>query len=63
MNCKLERLVGLPPVLDVCCGPRMMWVNKHDPRAVYFDKRDEDFPIEPNAAYPNGTTLKVRPDV
>jgi SAM-dependent methyltransferase len=59
----IDALVGLPPVLDVCCGPRMMWINKHDPRAVYFDKRDEDFPIEPNAAYPNGTTLKVRPDV
>ena len=54
---------SLPPVLDACCGPRMMWVNKQDPRAIYFDKRSVDYEIKPNAAYPNGTTLKIRPDV
>ena len=32
---------GLPPVLDMCCGPRMMWFDKHDHRAVYIDKRRE----------------------
>ena len=41
----------------------MMWVNKKDPRAIYYDRRNEDYEIKPNAAYPNGTTLKVRPDV
>jgi len=41
----------------------MMWVNKQDPRAIYFDKRSVDYEIKPNAAYPNGTTLKIRPDV
>lgn len=54
---------GLPPVLDACCGPRMMWVNKQDPRAIYFDRRDEDYEITPNAAYPKGTTLRIRPDI
>lgn len=52
-----------PPVLDACCGPRMMWINKHDARAIYFDRRDEDCEIKPNAAYPNGGTLRIRPDV
>lgn len=25
---------ALPPVLDACCGSRMMWFNKSDPRAM-----------------------------
>lgn len=29
-------------ILDLCCGPRMMWVNKHNPNAVYVDCRDLD---------------------
>ena len=32
-----------PPVLDACCGRRMFWFNKHDPRAVYVDKRQESY--------------------
>ena len=31
----------LPPVLDMCCGPRMMWFDKHNPAAVYIDNRRE----------------------
>ena len=26
-------------VLDVCCGSRMMWIDKHHPDALYVDKR------------------------
>ena len=28
-------------VLDMCCGPRMMWFDKADPRAVFLDRRRE----------------------
>ena len=28
-------------VLDVCCGPRGMWFDKNDSRALYLDKRKE----------------------
>lgn len=31
----------LPDVLDACCGPRMMWFDKADPRALFVDKRRE----------------------
>ena len=34
---------AFPPVLDACCGARMFWFNKRDPRAVYVDKRRETF--------------------
>ena len=30
-----------PRVLDMCCGPRMMWFDKGDPRAVFIDRRQE----------------------
>lgn len=38
----MDPVVGLPPVLDACCGPRMMWFDKHDYRAIYVDVRAED---------------------
>ena len=34
---------NLPPVLDACCGTRMMWFNKKNPNALYIDKRRETF--------------------
>lgn len=30
-----------PPVLDMCCGPRMMWFDKDDERCLYVDNRRE----------------------
>jgi hypothetical protein len=37
----VERLVMLPPVLDVCCGGRMMWFNPADDRGMFVDIRKE----------------------
>ena len=34
-------LLGFPAVLDVCCGPRMMWFDKRDKRALFVDKRKQ----------------------
>lgn len=31
----------LPSVLDACCGSRMFWFDKADPRALFVDKRRE----------------------
>lgn len=30
-------------ILDVTCGSRTIWFNKHHPAAVYCDKRQEQF--------------------
>ena len=30
-----------PRVLDMCCGPRMMWFDKGNPVATFVDKRAE----------------------
>jgi len=47
-----------PPVLDACCSARMMWFDKKDSRALFFDKRCEDFGMQKN-----GRVLIVEPDV
>ena len=47
-------------VLDVCCGPRGMWFDKHDDRALYLDKRCE----EHSNKYPSGEKrLSISPDI
>ena len=42
------RLIGsaFPPVLDPCCGTRMFWFDKADGRALFVDKRREQWRIE-----------------
>jgi len=43
-------------VLDACCGSRMFWLDRQDPRAVFMDIRDEEHVLC------DGRTLKVAPD-
>lgn len=45
------------PILDACCGSRMMWFDKKNPLVLYADIRNED--IEQR----DGTMLHIRPDV
>ena len=46
-------------VLDVCCGPRGMWFNKHDERCLYLDRRNEVHHL----SYPSGNyTERIEPD-
>ncbi|WP_182050462.1 class I SAM-dependent methyltransferase [Changpingibacter yushuensis] len=46
-----------PPVLDPCCGSRMMWFDKSDDRAIFGDIRDEQVRID------DGRVLSVHPDM
>lgn len=43
-------------ILDVCCGPRMMWFDKNHPNALYMDIRKEKF------VACDGRTIEVNPD-
>lgn len=55
----LHELV-LPPVLDVCCGPRGMWFDKSDERALFVDRRSETHEM----SYPSGYYKEeIHPDV
>lgn len=44
-------------ILDVCCGPRMSWFNKHHPDAIYMDIRKDEF------IACDGRHIKVDPDL
>lgn len=51
-------------VLDACCGSRMMWFDKTDPRAVFGDQRSEVLTVTDNSrGNVSGTrTLRIEPD-
>lgn len=47
-------------VLDVCCGPKGMWFDKHDARALFLDKRSETHQND----YPSGyKEMSIIPDI
>jgi hypothetical protein len=45
------------PILDMCCGSRMFWLNKTDPRTVFSDARSESHILC------DGRTLHIAPDI
>jgi SAM-dependent methyltransferase len=46
-------------IIDVCCGPKGMWFDKNDERAIFLDKRKETH-VD---VYPCGTkTNIINPD-
>ena len=59
----LDRPV-MQPILDVCCGTRMMWFEKKHPAAVYGDIRREVITVKDTSHRPDGTrTLRIEPDI
>ena len=53
----------LKPAIDVCCGLRMTWFNKQDPRAVFCDRRSETLTVTDRTHREDGTrTLVIEPD-
>lgn len=44
-------------ILDMCCGSRMFWFDKQDPRAVFSDIRSEEHTLC------DGRALEIKPDV
>ena len=52
-----------PRVLDPCCGSRMMWFDKADPRAIFGDRRNETITVTDRSHREDGTrTLTIEPD-
>lgn len=50
-------------ILDPCCGSRMMWFDKHDPRAIFGDRRSETLTVTDRSHRADGTrTLRIEPD-
>lgn len=44
-------------ILDVCCGSKMFWFDKNDPRVLFGDIRQEDHILC------DGRHLEIKPDV
>lgn len=53
----------LPPVLDVCCGSRMFWFNRADPRALFVDKRRESHSLADKSSSGGSRLLIIDPDI
>lgn len=51
------------PVLDVCCGCKMMWFDKGDDRAVFADCRESEMSIEHLPSQAGRSPKQCRPDV
>jgi SAM-dependent methyltransferase len=56
---------SLPPVLDACCGSRMMWFDRSNPVAVFGDCRRETLTVTDRShGKQDGTrTVSINPDV
>lgn len=52
----------LPGILDACCGPRMMWFDSHDRRALFIDKRQETHPLA-GCNQPGRAPVVIAPDI
>lgn len=53
-------LLGVPPVLDACCGSRMFWFDKADERAIFVDIRKETHVTDTR---PGRNPTVVNPDI
>jgi len=51
------------PVLDACCGGRMMWFDKNDHRTVFADCREGVMVIDHLASQTGRSSKECRPDV
>ncbi len=51
------------PVLDACCGSRMFWYDRADPRVTYMDKRRETHELKDSSSVGGTRTLVIDPDV
>jgi SAM-dependent methyltransferase len=50
-------LEPLPPVLDACCGSRMMWFDCENPAAIFVDNRKESHILC------DGRSLEISPNI
>ena len=47
-------------ILDACCGSRMFWFDKHNPFALFVDKRSEIVTAKDRDKI---RTIEVKPDI
>lgn len=50
-------------ILDACCGSRMFWFDRQDPRAVFLDNRHETHELADSSSTGGKRTLIIEPDL
>jgi SAM-dependent methyltransferase len=58
----IEQIV-IPAVLDACCGPRMMWFDGKDRRALFIDKRQETHAMNGSPRSAGRLPAVIAPDI
>ena len=53
------------PIIDVCCGTKMMWFDRQNPAVIFGDQRSETVTVTDRShGQENGTrTLLIDPDI
>ncbi len=55
--------ISKKPILDPCCGSRMMWFDKKNPNVEFGDIRNEVITVIDRTHHENGTrTIMIEPD-
>lgn len=56
--------MSITPILDACCGSRMMWFDRQNPNVVFADRRSETITVTDNSSgNTSGTrTIHIAPD-
>ncbi len=53
----------MTPILDMTCGSRMFWWDKHNPLATFVDKRHESFTTKDKGVVSGIRTVEIKPDI
>lgn len=61
-NVDIDRLVSRP-ALDACCGSRMFWFDRSDPRAAFMDNRREEHKLKDKSSKGGSRQLIIDPDM
>lgn len=59
---KMKPLLCTGQVLDACCGSRMFWFDRNDPRALFVDKRCEEHTLKDKSTKGGTRHLIIAPD-
>lgn len=51
-----------PDILDACCGSRMFWFDRKDPRALFMDNRKEKVILKDKSSKGGKRTITINPD-
>lgn len=54
----MNNLIEKKYILDVCCGPKSFWFNKHQKNTIYLDRR-----IEKRGFVPSRPNMTIKPDI